>query len=93
MLELPKGGELPRPDSRRGEGAWKPGGIEGVSDRVDLVDMPGAAYAVAIMINYGLDDMDAPMPEVSTAISRCFTMMARTTPYGTRVPLEYIKKQ
>jgi hypothetical protein len=30
--------------------------------------------------------------EISSAVYKYFAQVARTTPYGTRVPLEYIKK-
>ena len=49
--------------------AWKPGGIEGAQTAWGLVNVPGAAYAIAIMINYGGDDADMgrPIREISSA--------------------------
>jgi beta-lactamase class A len=95
ILEIPKSGAFrdPIPDSV--PAAWKPGGIEGAQTAWGLVNVPGAPYAIAIMINYGGDaaDLDRPIREISSAVYKYFTQIARTTPYGTRVPLEYIKKQ
>jgi beta-lactamase class A len=93
ILEIPKSGGFRSGIPGSVKVAWKPGGIEGAQTAWGLVDVPGAPYAVAIMINYGVDDMDAPMREISAVVYGYFTQIARTTPYGTRVPLEYIKKQ
>jgi beta-lactamase class A len=92
MLEIPKGGGFRSGIPESVKVAWKPGGIEGAQTAWGLVDVPGAPYAIAIMINYGAGDMDTPMREISAAVYGYFTQIARTTPYGTRVPLEYIKK-
>ena len=74
--------------------AWKPGGIEGAQTAWGLVNVPGGAYAIAIMVNYGVDDpdMERSIREISSAAYKYFTQIARTTLYGTRVPLESIKK-
>ena len=93
ILEIPKSGGFRSGIPGSVKVAWKPGGIEGAQTAWGLVDVPGAPYAVTIMINYGVDDMDAPMREISAVVYGYFTQIARTTPYGTRVPLEYIKKQ
>ena len=42
--------------------AWKPGGIEGAQTAWGLVNLPGAAYAIAIMINYGPDEHGSTHP-------------------------------
>ena len=92
ILEIPKSGAFREPIPASVRVAWKPGGIEGAQTAWGLVDVPGAPYAITIMINYGPDDLDAPMREISSAVFKYFAQVARTTPYGTRVPLEYIKK-
>jgi len=92
ILEIPKSGAFREAIPASVRVAWKPGGIEGAQTAWGLVNVPGAPYAIAIMINYGPDDLDAPMREISSAVYKYFTQVARTTPYGTRVPLEYIKK-
>jgi beta-lactamase class A len=92
ILEIPKSGAFTEPIPASIRVAWKPGGIEGAQTAWGLVDVPGAPYAITIMINYGPDDLDAPLREISSAVYKYFAQVARTTPYGTRVPLEYIKK-
>jgi beta-lactamase class A len=93
ILEIPKSGAFRDAIPASVRVAWKPGGIEGAQTAWGLVDLPGAPYAIAIMINYGADDMDVPIREISSAAHKYFTQIARSTPYGTRVPLEYLKKQ
>ena len=94
ILEIPKSGAFRDPIPASVPVAWKPGGIEGAQTAWGLVNVPGAPYAIAIMVNYGGDDADLnrPIREISSAAYKYFTQIARTTPYGTRVPLEYIKK-
>jgi beta-lactamase class A len=94
ILEIPKSGAFRDPIPASVPVAWKPGGIEGAQTAWGLVNVPGGPYAIAIMVNYGGDDADLnrPIREISSAAYKYFTQIARTTPYGTRVPLEYIKK-
>jgi beta-lactamase class A len=92
ILEIPKSGAFREAIPASLRVAWKPGGIEGAQTAWGLVDMPGAPYAIAIMINYGAGDLDRSMRELSSAACTYFTQIARTTPYGTRVPIGYIKK-
>ena len=93
ILEIPKGGPFRDGIPSSVRVAWKPGGIEGVQTAWGLVDLPGAPYAVALMINYGPDDMAPALRDLSTAVYRYFALLARTTPYGARVPLEVIRKE
>lgn len=92
ILEIPKGGPFREPIPGSVPVAWKPGGIEGVQTAWGLVNVPGAPYAIAIMVNYGPDDMNATIREVSSIAYRYFTQIARSSPHGARVPLEYVKK-
>ena len=94
ILEIPKSGAFRDAIPASVPVAWKPGGIEGAQTAWGLVNVPGGPYAIAIMINYGVDDaeMERPIREISSAAYKYFTQVARSTPYGTRVPLEYIKK-
>ena len=92
ILEIPKGGSFREPIPGAVAVAWKPGGIEGVQTAWGLVDVPGAPYAIAVMVNYGPDDMDATVREISAITYRYFAQVARTSPHGTRVPLGVIKK-
>jgi len=94
ILEIPKSGAFRDAIPASVPVAWKPGGIEGAQTAWGLVNVPGGPYVIAIMINYGVDDadMERPLREISSAAYKYFTQIARTTPYGTRVPLENIKK-
>jgi beta-lactamase class A len=94
ILEIPKSGAFRDPIPASVPVAWKPGGIEGAQTAWGLVNVPGGPYAIAIMVNYGGDDADLnrPIREISSAAYKYFTQIARTTPYGTRVPLEYLKR-
>jgi beta-lactamase class A len=94
ILEIPKSGAFRDAIPASVPVAWKPGGIEGAQTAWGLVNLPGGPYAIAIMINYGVDDadMERPIREISSAAYKYFTQVARTTPYGTRVPLEHIKQ-
>ena len=94
ILEISKSGAFRDPIPASVPVAWKPGGIEGAQTAWGLVNVPGGPYAIAIMVSYGGDDADLnrPIREISSAAYKYFTQIARTTPYGTRVPLEYIKK-
>jgi beta-lactamase class A len=92
ILEIPKGGPFRDAIPSSVRAAWKPGGIEGAQTAWGLVDVPGAPYAVALMINYGPDDMAAALRDLSAAVYRYFAQIGRTTAYGTRVPLELIRK-
>jgi beta-lactamase class A len=92
ILEIPKSGAFRSGVPGSVSVAWKPGGVEGVSTAWGLVGVPGAPYAIAIMVNYGPDDMDGTLSDVSALAYKYFAQIARTTPHGTRVPLEVIKK-
>ena len=94
ILEIPKAGAFRAAIPASVPVAWKPGGIEGAQTAWGLVNVPGGPYAAAIMINYGVDDadMERQIREISSVAYKYFTQIARTTPHGTRVPLEYIKK-
>jgi beta-lactamase class A len=93
ILEIPKPGAFRDPIPASVAVAWKPGGIEGAQTAWGLVNVAAGPYAIAIMINYGVDDagMEGPIREISSAAYKYFTQIARTTPYGTRVPLDSIK--
>jgi beta-lactamase class A len=92
ILEIPKPGAFRDPIPASVPVAWKPGSIEGVQTAWGLVSVPGRPYAVAVMVNYGPDDIDPTVRETSVLVYRYFAQIARTTSQGTRVPLEYLKK-
>ena len=93
LLEIPKGGPI---ESSVPEGvrvAWKPGDIEGVNTAWGLVDLPGRPYVVVGMVNYsdGDEGMKA-LRRIADAAYGYFHVLARSTPYGARVPLDVIPK-
>jgi beta-lactamase class A len=92
LLELPKGGDFRQPIPPAVKVAWKPGGLEGVSTAWGLVALPGAPYAVSIMVNYGNAQVGEVVRAVSAAIYQHFALVAGATPYGTRVDPALMKK-
>ena len=92
ILEIPKPG--PFRDAIPGSVpvAWKPGGIEGAQTAWGLVSLP-APRTRCHHDHYGPDSLDPPIRDISSAAYRYFTQIARTTPHGARVPMEYIKKK
>ena len=92
LLELPKGGEFRQPIPSGVRVAWKPGGLEGVSTAWGLVALPGAPYAVSVMVNYGNAQVGDTVRAVSEAVFRHFALVAGATPFGTRVDPSLLKK-
>jgi beta-lactamase class A len=93
LLEIPKGGPIEASVPEGVHVAWKPGDIEGVNTAWGLVDLPGRPYVVVGMVNYS--DADAglrALRRVADAAYGYFHVLARSTPYGARVPLEVIPK-
>ena len=93
LLELPKGGEFRQPIPASVKVAWKPGGLEGVSTAWGLVALPGAPYAVSVMVNFGGAEVGETIGTLSAAVYRHFTLVAGATPYGTRVNPALVKKE
>ncbi len=92
LLELPRGGEFRQPIPAGVRVAWKPGGLDGVSTAWGIVALPGAPYAVSVMVNYGDAQPGETVRAVSAAVYRHFALLAGATPYGTRVDPALIKK-
>ncbi len=86
ILELYKRGPVRAPIPRSVKVAFKPGGIEGVATAWALVELPDRPYVLTVMTNYG-GDGGAVVRAASAAAYRYFTKLARSTPYGARVPL------
>jgi len=86
ILEIPKSGAFRQPIPGSVPVAWKPGGIEGVATAWAYVRLPGRPYAISIMVNYGADDMDATLRDISAATYRYFGRIAWATAHGTRIP-------
>jgi beta-lactamase class A len=85
LLELPKGGPFRQPIPDGVAVAWKPGGLEGVSTAWGVVALPGAPYAVSVMVNYGTAAAGDTVRDVSAAVYQHFARLAGATPFGTRV--------
>lgn len=93
LLEIPKGGPIAASVPEGVKVAWKPGGIEGVNTAWGLVDLPGRPYVVVGMVNYGDDTEGArALRRIADAAYGYFHVLARSTPYGARVPLDVIPK-
>jgi beta-lactamase class A len=91
LLELPKGGAFREPIPANVPVAWKPGGLDGVSTAWGLVKLPGAPYAVSIMVTYGTANPDAVVRDISRAVYTHFTQVAGSTDLGARVAPSLIK--
>jgi beta-lactamase class A len=66
--------------------ASKPGEIEGVSTTWALVNLPDRPFVLTVMTNYA-DGTDAVIRDVARVVYDHFSRLARSTPYGARVPL------
>jgi beta-lactamase class A len=91
LLELPKGGPFREPIPANVPVAWKPGGLDGVSTAWGLVRLPGAPYAVSIMVTYGTADVGTVVRDISRAVYTHFTQVAGSTELGVRVAPSLIK--
>jgi len=93
LLEIPKGGPIEASVPEGVRVAWKPGDIEGVNTAWGLVDLPGRPYVVVGMVNYSDADEGAKaLRRIADAAYGYFHVLARSTPYGLRVPLDVIPK-
>ena len=92
VLEIPKGGPIEASVPQGVRVAWKPGDIEGVSTAWGLVDLPGRPYVVVGMVNYGDADAGRALRRIADAAYGYFQVLARSTPYGARVPLDVMPK-
>jgi len=93
LLEIPKGGPIEASVPEGVRVAWKPGDIEGVNTAWGLVDLPGRPYVVVGMVNYSdADEGMKALRRIADAAYAYFHVLARSTPYGARVPIEIIRK-
>jgi len=93
LLEIPKGGPIEASVPEGVRVAWKPGDIEGVNTAWGLVDLPGRPYVVVGMVNYSdADEGMRALRRMADAAYGYFHVLARSTPYGARVPLDMIPK-
>ncbi|HUQ80966.1 MAG TPA: serine hydrolase [Gemmatimonadaceae bacterium] len=93
LLEISKGGPIEASVPEGVRVAWKPGDIEGVNTAWGLVDLPGRPYVVVGMVNYSdASEGERALRRIADAAYGYFHVLARSTPYGARVPLDVIPK-
>jgi beta-lactamase class A len=92
LLRVRKSSPLPRLLPPSVEIANKPGGIEGAACDWGLILVPGRPFAISVMTNYNGEGADQAIAEISKLAYDYFARLARSTPYGGRVPLELLKK-
>ncbi|MFO7561933.1 MAG: serine hydrolase [Enhygromyxa sp.] len=73
--------------------ASKPGGIAGVSVIWAIIAVPDRPFVFTAMTNYGLGDGREAIERAARAAYDHAARLARSTQYGTRVPLELIEAQ
>ena len=91
ILEISKSGPVRTPVPSSVPIAFKPGGITGVATVWALVGLAGRPYVLTVMTNYG-GDGGAVIEAASAAAYGYFTKLAGATPYGTRVPLDVLRR-
>lgn len=93
ILELPKSEPVRSviPDSILV--ASKPGVLEGVATSWAFVELPDRPFVITVMTNYGGGNGDDAIREVARVAYAYFTRLARSTPYGTRVPLPVLQQE
>lgn len=93
-LRIPKSSPIPRQIPSTVPIANKPGGVEGVACDWALVEVPGRPFTIAVMTTFngesaGADDVIARIARLAYDY---FARLARSTRFGARVPLTYIKQ-
>ena len=95
FLKLRKSSPIPRLIPATVAIANKPGGIEGVACDWAIVYVPGRPFAISVMTNYNGEtaNADEAIAKVARLAYDHFARLARSTEYGARVPLEFLKKK
>jgi beta-lactamase class A len=91
ILEIPKAGPVRAPVPSSVRIAFKPGNITGVATVWALVGLQGRPYVLTVMTNYG-GDGEAVIEAASAATYAYFSKLVGVTPYGTRVPLDVMRR-
>ncbi|HEY4218459.1 MAG TPA: serine hydrolase [Gemmatimonadaceae bacterium] len=94
MLEIPKDNPVKEPLPANVRVAFKPGSVEGVQVVWAYVELPDRPYILTVMTNYGADGTDggAAIRQASDVAYKYFSRLARSTPFGLRVPASYLRK-
>ena len=92
-LRIPKSSPIPRLLPASTTVAKKPGGIEGVACDWGLIEIPNRPFAIAVMTSYNGESAgaDEAIARISRMAYDYFSRLARSTPYGARVPMALIK--
>jgi beta-lactamase class A len=91
ILEISKSGPVRTPVQASVPIAYKPGSLTGVATVWALVGLAGRPYVLSVMTNYGGDGA-AVIEAASAATYAYFSKLAGVTPYGTRVPLDVMRR-
>ena len=89
-LKLGKSSPIPRLLPPSTEIANKPGGIEGVACDWGIVYLARRPYVIVVMTNYNGDGADDAIAQISKLTYDYFARLARSTPYGARVPINLL---
>ena len=92
-LRIPKSSPIPRLLPASTTVANKPGGLEGVACDWGLIEIPNRPFAIAVMTTYNGESAgaDEAIARISRLAYDYFSRLARSTPYGARVPMAVIK--
>ncbi|MFN9741007.1 MAG: serine hydrolase [Acidobacteriota bacterium] len=92
-LRIPKSSPIPRLLPASTTVANKPGGLEGVACDWGLIEIPNRPFAIAVMTTYNGESAgaDEAIARISRLAYDYFSRLARSTPYGARVPMALIK--
>lgn len=95
FLKLRKGSPIPKLIPGNIVIANKPGGIEGVACDWAIVYVPNRPFAITVMTNYNGETANAEdaISQIAKLAYDHFARLARSTEYGARVPLEFLKKK
>lgn len=91
-LRIPKSSPIPKLIPVSTSIANKPGGVEGVACDWGLVEIPNRPFAIAVMTTYNGESAgaDEAIARIARMAYDYFSRLARSTPYGARVPLALI---
>ncbi|MFZ4627283.1 MAG: serine hydrolase [Blastocatellia bacterium] len=88
-LRIPKASPIPKLLPASVAIANKPGGVEGAACDWAIVEVPNRPFTIAVMTTFNGEraDADEAIARISRLAYDYFSRLARSTPYGARVPL------
>ncbi len=93
ILKLPKSTPISTSLPRGVQVAHKTGSIEGVQCEWAIVYVPNRPYVITVMTNYIGEGAREAITQISRLVYEYFARIARSTPYGARVPVELLKQK